>query len=53
MSEPTWEFKIVSGAQSDCQKKVNQWKHQYKIKIHTCVAVDEQHVKIFLVRTPK
>ncbi len=53
MSKPTWEFKIVSGAQSDCQKTINQWKHQYDLKIHTCVAVDEQHVKIFLIRIPK
>ena len=53
MSEITWEFKIVSGAQVDCQKTINQWKHQYDLKIHTCLAVDEQHVKIFLVRTPK
>ncbi len=31
------EYKIIKGADSDCQKILNQWKHDYKLDIiHMC-----------------
>jgi len=28
------EYKIIDGAPVDCQKLLNQWKHQYEIEIY-------------------
>ena len=27
------EFKIISGSMSDCQKWLNQWRHEYEITV--------------------
>lgn len=53
MGEITWEFKIVSGSNGDVQKIINQWKHEYTLKIQNCVSIDKDSSKIFLVRTKR
>jgi uncharacterized protein YxjI len=47
-----FEFQIVRGIDSEVQKKLNQWRHQYTLKIHSMEVVDKE-VVILLIRTPK
>ena len=37
-----FEYKIIEGSAIDCQKKLNQWKHEYIVKvISMCTTVDD------------
>ncbi len=53
MEKVSWEFKVLAGLDSDVQMKINQWKHKYILKIQSCVSIDSNHSKIYLIRTAK
>jgi len=53
MGKITWEFRIVSGLDPEVQKIINQWKHEYTLKIQNCVSIGDHSSKIFLVRTKR
>lgn len=46
------EYKIISGTTTDCQKLLNQWKHQYFLNIVNMCA-DKDLTVILLTRTEK
>jgi hypothetical protein len=45
------EYKIIRGTDADCQKWLNQWKHEYKITIYSMQVVDSREVVILLTQT--
>jgi len=47
-----YEFKILRGADSDVQKTLNQWKHEFQLKIHSFQECTEG-VVVLLIRIPK
>jgi len=51
------EYKIITGTASDCQKWLNQWKHEYILNIISMntvhVAGNNPLVTILLTRTKK
>jgi len=48
----SYEFKILRGSDTEVQKTLNQWKHQYKLKVHSFEACAEG-VVVLLIRMPK
>ena len=47
-----WEYKILRGTDVDVLKTLNQWKHEFNIKVHTCnVCAEGTHM--FLARRKK
>jgi len=48
---PEFDYKIIEGQPSDCQMKLNQWKHKYKIIIKSMTSRNNQIV-ILLARVP-
>ena len=49
----SWEFKVLRGADSDVQKTLNQWKHEYTLRIHSFENAGEDKVVVLLVRIRK
>ena len=51
------EYKIITGTGSECQKWLNQWKHEFELKIISMsVIVTDLEIKeiiILLTRTKK
>lgn len=51
----SWEMQVIRDNDSNVQKKINQWKHKYSLKIlsmHPCPHKDGFTVA-YLHRTPK
>jgi hypothetical protein len=46
------EYKIIAGSPKNCQMKLNQWKHDYKLEILQ-MSANEKITVILLTRTPK
>lgn len=55
MSEVAWELKVLTGTHASVQKTINQWKHQYKVKIHSMHPDPhtEGHTIAYLIRINK
>ena len=53
MGKENWEFKILKGTDTDVQRKINQWKNLYILKIYNCVNYGEAgyNSKVYLSRT--
>ena len=47
-----YEFKILRGKDSDVQKTLNQWKHEFTLKVHS-FQVCTEGVCVMLIRIPK
>lgn len=47
-----YEFKILRGSDTDVQKTLNQWKHEFKLKIHS-FQVCPEGVCVMLIRVKK
>lgn len=47
-----YEFQILRGTDAHVQKVLNQWKHQFKLKIHS-MQVSGSEVVVLLIRIPK
>ena len=43
--------KIISGSMSDCQKWLNQWKHEFTIIIYQMCIRESGDIVILLTRT--
>ena len=43
------EYKIICGSVSDCQKWLNQWRHQYELNI-IAMCTEKSQVVILLTR---
>lgn len=48
----TGEYKIIRGKDSDCQKWLNQWRHEYLLNILTIQVTIDGEIVILLLRTP-
>ena len=46
------EYKIIVGTAMECQKWLNQWKHEYKLKILQ-MSADKDVTIILLIRERK
>lgn len=55
MKNVEWELKVLTGAHVDVQKTINQWKHQFKLKIESCHPCPHKEGEsvIYLIRMPK
>ena len=47
-----YEFKILRGKDLEVQKTLNQWKHEFKLKINSFQAVKDGIV-VLLIRSKK
>ena len=52
-SEVTWELKILRDKDITVQKTVNQWKHEFKLKILVSTPLDNGITYMTLTRTKK
>lgn len=53
MAENTHEFIIKEAAYIEWQKWLNQWKHQYNLKIHSTTPTTPGNIVIVLERSAK
>lgn len=48
-----YDFQVLNGKNADVQKTLNQWKHQFKIKIHSFNSFENGTCTVFLIRIVK